>query len=166
MHSTPGRTSPPQHERGAALITVVFVLLVVLVGGLAAVALTSGELESSRGHRIHATADACAQAAVERVRAQLPNASVTVADSRGTLGAEYSYTAGHYGETLADTEMPYVSLDASNFDMTSLYEGERAGNTLGNLGALKVVSITATCSGPGGSQHEVQLILRYGVPGT
>src|SRR5687768_5071294 len=91
-------------SRGATLLFVSFMLIIVLVGGLAAVAVTSGELAGSRGHRSRAATEACANAAIERIRSLLSNTinggTIAQADTVGTVtvgGTTLTYRAGHFG---------------------------------------------------------------------
>jgi Tfp pilus assembly protein PilX len=131
-------------ERGTALIVVSFVLIIILVGGLAAIAVTSGELSSSRGYRTRQVTRTCAEAAIERARAIV----ATTTQASGTLG-NLTYQTGHYGDSSAqDTLTP---LDAGSFDVVALFEGENVTNAMfdGSSSGLQVLAATATCSGSG-----------------
>jgi type II secretory pathway pseudopilin PulG len=155
-------------ERGSSLILVVIVLVVTLIGGLAAVAITSGQLAKSRGFRVQALDQACAEAGLARVRASLPNIP-TFDDSEGTISAgatTLTYRAGHYdGDGTAAIEV----LDPGSFDSSSLLAGENITNVLGTGGgdlgtSVHVLRITAVCGATGHGEREVETIFRYGLP--
>ncbi len=150
---------PPSRERGAALIVVSFIMAIVLVGGLAAIAISSAELSSSRGYRTRQTAQACAQAGLEHARATLPDDTAT-----GALGS-LTYMTAHYGDSSATNTV--MALEASSFDAASLYDGENVTNSLGGgggSGGVQVMSVIAKCSGSGYGEREMQMIFRYGNP--
>ncbi len=153
-----------RRERGAALLLVTIILIVVLVGGLAAVAVTSGELSSSRGYRTRQVSEACANIALEKVRAtlEMPDLTAELATS-GTItagGSSLDYKVGHYGTGVAAVRV----LDAASFDTASLDAGENITNSLAPGGGLKqVLAVTAVCPGQspnttGYGEREVELI--------
>lgn len=154
-------------ERGAALLTVVMILIVVLIGGLAAIAITNGELGSSRAFRGQAATEACANAALERVRALLPDA--TFDETAGSLAvgeSTFAFRGSHYTGDRGSS--PIVALDATNFDANALYQGENITNNMGTVtGSMaegyRVLSTTAICAGPGFGAREMQFVFRYGV---
>ena len=160
-------------ERGAALLVVTFLLVIVLVGGLAAVAVTSGELASSSSYRARAATEACAQAAIERIRALVTD-TMTASATEGTIdvgGRVLRYRSGHYG--VASLE-PLTELTPDQFDPTALVEGMNITNNLwqgggggGSGGGLctsgvHILTTTVTCSGDGFGEREIQLVLRCG----
>jgi len=168
---SPPRPVVPRSERGMALLIVVVVLIVVLAGGLAAISLSSGELSGAGGYRGRAGAQACAQAAVEKIRAKLSNpVAPTAADINETLtvaGGTLILRSGHMGVAGSSTDGASTNLDATSYDAASMFDGEALTNRLaggGGSGGLQVKSLVATCSGPGFGEVEVQVILRYGVP--
>jgi hypothetical protein len=153
-------------ERGMALIVVVFVLIAVLAGGLAAIALTSGELAGTYGHRSRAVAESCAQAAIEKIRTRMP--TFTVGDIADTYalpsGSTLTISATHNG--LGDGVSPVIDVPTTSYDMTAMLAGENVTNNMGTVGSgIRIVTVVATCSGPGNSTQEVQVLMRYGVPG-
>ncbi len=148
------------------MLVVVIVLALVLAGGLAAVAITSGELSGTQGYRTRITTEACAQLAIERIRALIAtgNLGIDFAATAGTTtigSTTLSFRGGHYNN---DGATPVTVLDPGSYDVTSNYEGENATNSMGG-GAIsrKVLSTTAICSGPGYGTREVQVVFRYGV---
>ena len=148
-------------ERGSALLVVSFVLIIVLVGGLAAVAVTSGELSSSRGYRTRQVTRTCAEAAIEHARARKQVSDVKqVTDTLGNL----TYRTGHYGD--ASAQDTFEPLDASSFDAVALFEGENITNAMfdGSSEDLQILAATATCSGSGYGEREMELIFMYGNP--
>ncbi len=158
-------------ERGAALLVVTVVLIIILAAGLAGVALTSGELAGAAGVRVRATTDNCADAAVERLLAMLPN-KPTFDETERTMsvgGSNFTMRAGHLaGSDGTDT---VVELDPSSFDMGALYKGLNITNTMGtvmggNLAeGLRILKLTARCDGGTTyGKREAQIILRYGTP--
>ncbi|MBI5510362.1 MAG: hypothetical protein HY903_16525 [Deltaproteobacteria bacterium] len=157
-------------EHGMALLVVVVIMAIILVGGLAAIAITSGELDSSRGFRARAVTQLCAEAALEQIRAAMPDeaAANLVRDGAITVGASsLSYQAGHYASGSAQVGVKAVS--ASGYDAAALYSGQNITNSLGptagtSPGGVKVVSATATCKGTGYPEREVQIVFRYGTP--
>ena len=147
-------------QRGTALLVVSFVLIIILVGGLAAVAVTSGELSSSRGYRTRQVTRTCAEAALERTRAIVAAGTTQATGSLGTL----TYQTGHYGDTSAQDTL--VALDAGSFDVVAMFEGENVTNALfdGSASGLQVLSATATCAGSGYAEREMEMIFMYGNP--
>jgi hypothetical protein len=158
-------------ERGSALLIITFVLIVVLAGGLAGIAVTNGELAGARGTRIRTTTDACADAAVERLRAMLPNVP-TFDATAGTMSIgsqSLPYRAGHVDGD--GTEATIVEVSPSSFDMGSLYKGLNITNTMGtvmggNLAeGLRILRLTAVCGDDNVyGKREVEVLLRYGTP--
>lgn len=154
-------------ERGVALVVVVFILIIVLAGGLAAVALTSGELSSTYGYRTRMVAEECAQAAIEKIRAKLPELTVgEIEDTAFPLpsGGTVTIRAGHIDglHGLAAGDSPIYELDPSSYDSAALLSGENITNSMGTAGAgLRLMTVVATCEA-GGSRQEIQLVLRYG----
>jgi FlaG/FlaF family flagellin (archaellin) len=178
---------PPRHERGVALVVVVFVLIAVLAGGLAAIAIASGELAATYGYRTHATTGACAQAAIEKIRARMPTLTAndvyeTYAVTDPTSGKAFNVTitARHIDESNSSsvlrtnaTSSPLIVAPDGSYDAAALSTGGDITNRLlpvssSSAGAstlgLHVYSVVATCEGPGNSKQEVQLIMRYGIP--
>lgn len=170
-----------QGERGAALIVVMFVMLSVLVGGLAAVAVTSGELSGAAGFRTRETTEACAEAGLEKIRALMPNAT-SFSEAAGTLssGVTLSYRPGHYNDQGDDhqDESAITILDPSQYALGALMQGSNVTNGLavgsgaspsgddaddGDLRTqINVISTTAICRGDKHGVREMQLIFRYG----
>jgi len=155
-----------RRQRGMALIVVVFVLVAVLAGGLAAIAITSGELAGTYGHRSRAVAESCAQAAIEKIRTRMP--TFTVGDIADTYtlpsGSTLTLSAAHNG--LSASASPVIDVPTTSYDMTAMLAGENVTNNMGTVGSgIRLVSVVASCTGPGNSTQEVQVILRYGVPG-
>lgn len=167
-------------ERGVALLTVAVVMVVALVLGLAAVAITSGELSSSRGFRTRAATDACVEAAVEKIRNLLPSAEVTafgdIASSTWFDGSQGSWVTpsgtmkhgpGHYS---GPADEAFIELDATDVDLSALFMGENITNVMGTVrgGSLAegyhVLSAVAVCEGAGSGKREMQLVVRYGTP--
>ncbi|MBN1961951.1 MAG: hypothetical protein JW841_13480 [Deltaproteobacteria bacterium] len=159
-------------ERGAALIVVTFLLLIVLVGGLAAVAITGSELNSSVGFRSREVTASCARAALEHIRSILPDNSAQsiAADIDIGGGNTLHYQAGHYDNVAAT--VPFTELAATSGDFSSAFEGVNITNKLdyggGGGGAnlssgIHFITTTATCRGPNFGEREVQLVLRYGI---
>ena len=155
-----------QNERGASLIVVVVVLVVILIGGLAAIAVTSGQLSKTRGFRTKAVDEACAEAGLARMRAMMPNVSSFDA-TEGTIsgsGIELTYRAGHYD---GDGTSPLEVLDPSTYDASSLYVGENIANVLGSGGGgnlstgVHLIRMTAVCGGTGHGTREVETIFKY-----
>lgn len=156
----------PASERGVALIVVVVVLVIVLVGGLAAVAVTSGELSGARGYRSRQTTRACAEAGLELARSNLPDetaAAAAASSLAGQANRTFSFGAGHYGDSTADN---LAVLSAESYDAASLLSGRNVTNTLGSSGSglegFQIMSLTSTCSAAGYGEQEVQVIFRYG----
>ena len=158
-------------ERGASLIVVTVVLLVILVGGLAAVAVVNGQLERSRGYRTQEASEACARAALERARAYLPTnpAGSDITSSVAVPGAGLTYYAGHYSaKNLSTTNTAIEVLDPSTFDASALYQGENIANVLGaGSGAMDegvhVLKVTTICEGPHYPAREVETIFKFGI---
>lgn len=152
---------PPLRERGAALVIVSFIMAILLVGGLAAVAITSGELASSRGYRSRQVTQACAQAGLEHVRAALVDTPADEIEIEETLGP-VTYRTAHYGG-LAST---VTELSASSYDSAGLYDGENVTNAIsgGGSGGVQVLAVTTQCSGSGFGEREMQMVFRYGTP--
>lgn len=158
----------PRDEQGAALLVVMCVMLAVLVGGLAAVAVTSGELGGAGGYRTRQTTEACAAAGLEKMRSLMPAA--TFADSEGSVnaGVTLSYKAGHFDGPKGSE--PFVVLDVSQYDAAALYAGQNITNMLGKAAggdlrnSLNLISTTAVCEGVGHGKREMQLVFRYGTP--
>lgn len=157
-------------ERGAALLLVSFIMVIVLVGGLAAVAVTSGELASSRGYRTRQITLSCANGGLERIRANMPDISAASVVSQGlTIGGTanaVTASAGHYGGTPPTSVR---ALDTSEYDAAALFTGENITNVLGTGGGgggndagLQVIGATAVCQGSGFGAREMQTIFRYG----
>ena len=156
-------------QRGASLIVVVVILAVVLVGGLAAVAITGGQLSKTRGFRTKAIDQACAEAGLRRMRAMLP----TIANhdaTEGTItsgGTTLTYRAGHYD---GDGANPFEVLEAEEFDVNSLFVSENITNVLGTTGGtdistgIHVIRLTTVCGADGHGEREVETIVRYGLP--
>lgn len=166
------RSSHPRRaERGAALILVVIIVVVMLIGGLALVGVTNSELSSSRGYRSRAVTDACVEAAVEKVRALLPNVPITAfANTGGQLavgGQTLTYTPGHI---TGPSTVAIYTLDGSQFDISALYAGENITNVMGTAAssstddALRIVTSTVVCSGNNYGTREMQVVFRYGTP--
>ncbi|HSI04272.1 MAG: hypothetical protein ACAI38_15980 [Myxococcota bacterium] len=158
-------------ERGAALILVVILVVVMLIGGLALVGVTNSELSSSRGFRAHAVTDACVEAAVEKVRALLPDVQVASFSSTGGDLAVGSQTL-HYepGHITGPSSVAVYALDGSQFDIAALYAGENITNVMGTTAtgtsgeALRIISSTVVCSGNGYGTRELQVVFKYGTP--
>ena len=155
-------------ERGVALVVVIFVLIVVLMGGLAGVALTSAELSGTYGFRSRQVTESCAQAAIDKIRAGLPSLTVGgVADSFALPnGCTVSIRAGHVDglHGMASTDSPLLDVPAGSYDAASLNSGENITNAMGTAGGGKrLVSAIATCTGLGNSKQEIELVFRYGV---
>jgi Tfp pilus assembly protein PilV len=162
-------------ERGAALLLVSFIMVIVLVGGLAAVAVTSGELASSRGYRTRQITLSCANGGLERIRANMPDFSAASAVSQGlTIGSTVdavTMRAGHYASS-GTPQASVEALDPSDYDAAALFTGENITNVLlgapagGGVGSddagLQVVGATAVCEGSGFGAREMQVIFRYG----
>lgn len=156
-------------ERGMALIFVTILLVVVLVGGMALVATTSGELSSSRGYRARAVTDACAEAALQKVRALMPDVTFSQFDGTGgqlPVGSTtLTYRPSHY---TGDGDAPVVILDAAQFDVSALFAGENITNVMGTVAGgnlqegINVVSTTVVCGGGGYGTREMQVVFRYG----
>jgi hypothetical protein len=153
-------------ERGAALPTVVFVLLIVLAGGLGAIAITSGELASTYGFRARAVTESCARAAVDQIRTRLsPNPDdplPTNISGTTTLpnGIVLSYRMGH-----VNGSAPAISkVDGKYYDATQMLLGEDLTNTGLTVPGVNVYKITATCSSGGAGPQEVELLVKLGVP--
>ena len=168
--NTTRRSRGTHGERGASIIVVTVVLVVVLIGGLAAIAITSGQLSRTRGFRLQAADQACAEAGLQRLRASLPTVPDSFDATEGTVATmdgTLTYRAGHYsGDGAATIDV----LGQSEFDASSLYVGENITNMLGSTGTeylatgLNMLRITTVCGGPGYGQREVETILRYGTP--
>ena len=164
-----------QSERGAALLLVTFILIVVLVGGLAAVAITTGELNSSRGFRTREAALACGGAALQNIRSQMPtwaaSSDWTSANAwSDTLqvaagGTSLTTKSGHYSGTMTSI----APIDSKSFDASALFSGANIANKLaGSGGGMQVIRATAICVDtsimPAYPTREVETIFRYGIP--
>jgi hypothetical protein len=164
---------PSRHERGVALVVVVFVLIAVLAGGLAAVAIASGELAATYSYRSRAVVESCAQAAVEKVRAKLP--TLTVADLEESFalpnGTSVKISARHMDESttgtlrISSSSSPLLPVASNTYDVSAFGNGMNVTNDLASSGStgMKIYSVVVTCEGPGGAKQEVQLLMRYGV---
>lgn len=164
------RSQPRRHfrgrssERGAALLVVVLVTVVILVGGLAAVSMTAGELGSSAGYRSQEQLNACVEAAVQEIRLSRETGN-TSSISRTVAGLDYR--SGHYdssSSSLGDMR----DLDLNAIDLRNLFEGTNISNALGPGGgasSLSLVSATATCETPGYGEQEMSVVFRVGIPG-
>jgi hypothetical protein len=171
-------------ERGASLLVVTFVMVLILVGGLAAVALTSSELSGARGYRTRAVTEDCAIQAARRLQAMATDVTnpPTFANTSGSIGLgtttgsnptySFNYAVGHYddpgvdGTNQADGS-PKSTLrlvSASSMDMAAFCEGTNVSNILcGNgSGGAGVVAATATCKGSGFGEREVEVIFQTG----
>ncbi len=154
----------PARERGMSLVVVTFVLIAVLAGGLAAVAIASAELSSTYGYRSRAVIDSCAQAAIEKVRAKLPDLTVAdIGDSFPLPNGGTLTISGVHG-SLQPTDSPLVDLPAGGFDTAAFSSGENVTNSLQVGAGRRLMTVVATCTGPGNSRQEIQLVLTYGVP--
>ncbi len=158
-----------------AILLVAFVLVMVLIGGLAAVAVTSGEISSSGGYRVRALTETCARAAADRVAQLLPDTEAVKAAS-GTMGS-LSFHVGHIlSKNPKGDVIPVVRLLGKNakgqdtVDRTALagMYGEMTTNALpgssSGTGGYDVYGVTVVCSGNGLSPREVEIIVRYGLP--
>jgi len=143
--------------------------VVMLVGGLAAIAVTNSTLNSTQGFRGREVGDACAQAALAQIRAKWPDA--TSANAVNTTyqisnGPAVTLKAGHYADTGVD---PVVVLTSAQVDMSGLLAGTALTNQRrgagGSTNSVHVVSASAICSGPNIPTREMQLIFRFGFPG-
>ena len=163
-------------ERGAALLLVSVLMVIVLVGGLAAVAVTSGELASARGYRARQVAMACAEAGLAQVRATIPDVTnAKIVDGTFKIGAVNSavrYRAGHY-DTGNIAQDAVSVLDPSSFDAAALLEGENITNNLGLSGGvgedgsitdMAVLGVTSTCGGSGYGAREMEMVFLWGTP--
>lgn len=143
-------------------MVVTVILVIVLVGGLALVAVTSGEVGFAGGYRSREAARTCADAAVEHSRAILPD---TTAISR-SAGNGLTYMTGHLGTTSATATA--TDVPAESVDFSSVLEGENVTNSLpgssGGGSAMRVMSVVTKCSGTGTGDREMELIFRFGVP--
>jgi hypothetical protein len=160
-----------KHERGATLILVTVLLVIMLVGGLALVALTSGEVTGSRGFRTKESTEACADAGLQKMRSLLPdsNASAGVSSSVAVPGGNtLTFRSGHYTGGAATTSGVEV-LDQTTFDSSGLYDGQRitnqvTGSTTAGYG-VRMLAMHATCGGAGSGETETEMVFRYGIPG-
>jgi hypothetical protein len=149
-------------------MVVVIVLAVVLVGGLAAVAVTSGELAGSGAVRTKAVTAACAEAAVERIRGMLPNVDITQVTGTMSVGS----SSLNYGpDVVGSDEVALTALSPDQYDGSANYEGENITNKLvsgvigsgANTAGIRMYRLTAVCSGPSYGRREVEVVMRYGV---
>jgi hypothetical protein len=157
-----------KHERGIALLVVTVILVIVLVGGLAAVAITSGQLDSSRGFRARQSSQSCAEAGLEKIRAVMPDlAAANLVTGSLNAGGALTYAAGHYAGASGGTAVETLSPAA--FDGAALFSGENITNSLG-AGAVGsgssvgvgLYSATSVCSGTGSPPREMEIVFRYG----
>lgn len=154
-----------QSERGAALLLVSFMMVIVLVGGLAAVAVTSGELASSRGYRTRQITLSCANGGLERIRANMPDVDVATGVNEGLtlngIADAVTMRAGHYSST-GTPQASVAAIDTSDYDVSALFSGENITNVIGGSEGPKAYRATAVCEGSGFGAREVQIVFRYG----
>lgn len=160
-------------SRGMALLVVVFVMLVILVGGLAAVALVSGDLSSAGGYRARSVADSCAAQALYQLHALTTDPTnppqYTAAAGNLSLGSggTLPFAIGHYDHPGVDGSSPPVwrTVSGQFLDSRSFYEGQNVTNLVPGGGmALQVVAATAICGGgsSGYGQREMEIITTTG----
>lgn len=168
-----------RRERGQVMIVVMFVMLVILVGGLAAVALTSSELTATGGYRTRATGDQCAAQALYRLRAatsdigSLPSYGATSGNVQ-VGGASVPYYIGHYLTQLnagvpTSSQPVWRQISAQYVDLRAALQGQNATNLIGTGSGLtqQFFAGTAVCGGSSGyGAREIEIITSFTTNGS
>jgi hypothetical protein len=168
----------PAAERGQVMLIVMFVMLVILVGGMAAVALTSSELTASGGFRTRSVGDQCAAQALYQLRSATTDVGnlpgYTSGIGYGTVpisSANVPYFIGHYNTSLNTSGQPnttqptWRAISSQYIDLRSQLQGKNATNVIGTGSGLtqQVFAGTAVCGGVGSGYgaREMEVITTF-----
>lgn len=165
MRETLCSDSPSQRrgERGFILALALFGVIALTIVGVTAVYLASGEASMAGNLRQQRQLQACSDAGVQSLVAQLPSLPVSAYNYGVT--PSYSASKGHYNVTDVATSSDYEDSMQLPASVLPDIAGENLSNRIvqgGGDAGLKIFRLVSTCSGPGSAMSESEGVFMLG----